>query len=272
MKADWVNNCVQLCYQPAEFYSGSRKIIQDISLEFSWPCDLTYADAGYNDRAKSQQLDRNYLDQESIDAASQLWDSYRQRPKYRSVMFSTVRTLIKDHKGPRGSKMGACILGVILTMNNKGTEVEITFCYRTSELLKKFPADLVYFSNLITKNFNLDGMKVTKLRCYFTNITVHPAYFVILIPHLKNPVKVLEQIRAKDEYFWQWCVKWSGRYLIKRLGHGIAKFSQALQVKRYATNRITGDKLIELQNYIEENHPGYKHTRFDDAGEQDEVD
>ncbi len=270
MKQDWINNCIELFHTPADFYSGSRKILKDVLLEFSWPCDLTYADAGYSERMKEHQLARNYLDQESIDAASKLWDSYRARPKYRSVTFSTVRSLVKDHKGPRGSKMGPCIMGVTLSMDNKGKEVEIAFCYRTSEYCKKFPADLVFFSKLIEQNFNLEGMKVTKLKCFFINLTIHPAYAVILFPHLKNTAKVLDKIKEEDKYFYDWIIKWSARYLIEKYGHGIQKFSQALQVKKYATNNITGDKLLDLQTYLEENHPGYTRTRFSEEGDDDE--
>lgn len=270
MKTAWLNNCLQIAKTPADFYSGSRKILKDVILEFPWPCTLTYADAGYSVKMKEHQLARNYLDQESIDAASQLWDMYRQRPKYRSVTFSTVRSLIKDHKGPRGSKMGACILGVILTMNNRGNEVEITFCYRTSELFKKFPADLVYFSDLITKNFNLDGMKVTKLKCYFANLTAHPAYFVILLPHLKDPIKSMDKLKEVDKYFFDWAVKWSSRYLIDKYGNGIQKFSQALQVQKYARTQITGEKYQQITEYLEANHPGYTRSRFNHDEEEND--
>ena len=272
MKQEWIDNCLRLMSQEAVFYSGSRKILKNVILEFNWPCTLTYGDVGYSDNMKKRQLERNYLDQESLDMASALWDSYRARPKYRSVTFSTVRSLLKDAKGPRGSKMGPCVLGGILSMDNKGKEVEITLCYRTSEYFKKFPADLVFFSDLIQKNFNLEGMTVTKFQCFFTNLTIHPAYAVILLPHLKDPIKHLEKMKSEDKYFFDWTVKWSSRYLIEKYGHGIQKFAQALQVKKYAVSRITGNKLQLIQEYLEMNHPGYRSSRYpnDESIETDE--
>lgn len=267
MKQEWIDNCLQLSGMKADFYSGSRKILQNVELEFPFECTLEYADVGYT-IMKRRQLERNYLHQESIDMASALWNQYRTRPKYRSVSFSCYRSLVKDSHGPRGSKMGPCVQSVCLTMDNKGKEVDITVFYRTTEILKKFPADLVFLSDIIKTNFNLEGMKVNKVTCYFANLTVHPAYFVIILPHLKDPIGELERLREVDHYFWEWVTKWTARYTIEKYGHGIAKFAQALQVKKYAVNRITGDKLKTLQDYLETNHPGYTRTRFTEEEEE----
>ena len=268
MKQAWVNNCLELCKTPADFYSGSRKIIQNLELQFPFECDLTLADAGYTSM-KMRQLERNYLWQESVDSAVDLWNRYRQRPKYRSVSFSCYGHFVKDHHGPRGSVMGPCMQSVVLTMDNKGKTAEITVLYRTTEIFKKFPADLVFLKERLLSGFDFSEMTMAPIRCYYVNATIHPAYFVILIPHLEDPIEELRWLRKVDPYFWEWVVKWTARYTIEKYSHGIAKFSQALQVKKYAVNRITGEKLIELQRYLEENHPGYKHTSYSDEGEED---
>lgn len=268
MKQEWIENALILCKTPADFYSGSRKILQNIELDFPYECTLKYEDMGYT-KMKQRQLERNYLHQESIDAASALWDRYRERPKYRSVSFTCYAHFVKDHHGPRGSVMGPCLQSVVLTMDNKGKEVDITVFYRTTEFFKKFPADLVFISDIIKSNFNLEGMKVNNMKFFFANVTVHPAYFVILLPHLEDPISELETLRRTDEYFYNWTVKWSARYLIEKYGHGIAKFSQALQVKKYATSQIQGENLTKIQEYLEEHHPGYTHTRFTEEEEND---
>jgi hypothetical protein len=157
-------------------------------------------------------------------------------------------------------------------MSDKGKEVDIRVLYRTTEFLKKFPADLVFLTERLLQGFNFEGMKVNKVGIFYCNITIHPAYFVILIPHLKDPIKELELIKEADPYFYEWVIKWTARYTIEKYGHGIAKFSQALQVKKYAVNRITGDKLNELNEYLEKNHPGYKHTRFTEGEENESMD
>ena len=269
MKQAWINSCLTLCRAEADFYSGSRKILQNRFLEFPYQCTLDFADMGYT-KMKLRQLERNYLHQESIDAASALWDRYRARPKYRSVSFTCYNHFVKDHHGPRGSVMGPCLQSVVLTMDNKAKNVDITVFYRTTEIFKKFPADLVFLHKILSENFNFEGMTIRPMKFNFANITVHPAYFVIIIPHLKDPVKRLEQLREIDPYMWEWVVKWTARYTIEKYGHGIAKFSQALQVKKYATERITGENLAKLQEYLETNHPGYTRTRFSEEGEDDE--
>lgn len=269
MKQEWVQNCLLLSGMGADFYSGSRKILQNVELEFPFECTLEYADVGYT-VMKRRQLERNYLHQESINMAADLWNRYRARPKYRSVSFSCYRSLVKDSHGPRGSVMGPCMQSVCLTMDNKGKGVDVTVFYRTTEILKKFPADLVFLSDIIKTNFNLEGMHIRTVKCYFANLTVHPAYFVILLPHLKQPIAELEKLKIADKYFFDWVVKWTARYTIEKYGHGIAKFAQALQVKKYAIAHITGSKLEALQEYLEENHPGYTRTRFTEEQDEDE--
>jgi hypothetical protein len=268
MKQAWVDNCLLLCGMEADFYSGSRKIIQNLELQFPFECDLTLEDAGYT-KMKMRQLERNYLWQESIDAAVSLWNRYRERPKYRSVSFSCYGHFVKDHHGPRGSRMGPCMQSVIITMDDKGKSAEVTVLYRTTEIFKKFPADLVFLKERLLPEFDFSGMTMKPVRCYYVNATIHPAYFVILLPHLEDPIGELNKLKKADPYFWEWVVKWTARYTIEKYGHGIAKFSQALQVKKYATGRITGDRLNELQEYLETNHPGYTRTRFTE-GEDDE--
>ena len=74
--------------------------------------------------------------------------------------------------------------------------------YRTTELLKKFPADLVFIRDVLLEGFNFDGMKFEGMNCHFANITVHPAYFSTIIPHLDDPITELEKIKKKDLYFY----------------------------------------------------------------------
>lgn len=261
MKAAWINHILKLSKTPADLYCGSRKIIRNTSLTFPWECDLVMADAGYT-ASKMKQLERNYLHPESIAAAVSLWNEYRSKPKYRSVSFTTYNHFIKDHKGPRGSKMGPCIQSVAITMLNR-KEADINVFYRTTELLKKFPADLIFLKERLLTDFNFDGMTIKGIHCFFANITVHPAYWVTAISHMEDPIFELERIRKADKYFFEWICKWTARYLIEKYGHGIAKFSQAVRVQMHAHKSIIGEERDTLVAYLEKWHPGYHRTRFD---------
>lgn len=268
MRDVWIDHCLAICKKPADLYCGSRKIIRNIQLTFPFECDLEMSDAGYTP-SKMKQLERNYLHQESIDAAIMLWDRYRSKPKYRSVSFTCYNHFVKDHHGPRGSVMGPCLQSVVITMLNK-READINVLYRTTEFFKKFPADLIFLKERLIPGFNFDGMTVRGVNCFFSNLTAHPAYFVTVLPHLADPIAELEILRKKDPYFWQWCVKWTSRYLIEKYGHGIQKFSQAVRVQMYAQKNIIGTELIELQEYLERNHPGYKGLHNQEYAEEEE--
>ncbi len=263
MKDAWIRHALSLAVQPAELYAGSRKIIRAQILEFDDDLDITLADAGYS-KAKMSQLRRNYLHQESVDAARGLWDEYRSKPKYRSVAISCFGRLVKDHGGPRGSKMGSCLLSVTITMLNRG-EYSVELFYRTTEFLKKFPADLIFVKEDILSQFNFEGMTCRGWTCFFSNITIHPAYFVTILPHLENPVAELKAIREKDKYFSDWVIKWTSRYLIPEHGRGIQKFTQAVRVKMDADKRILGKTRDRLIKYVRANHPGYARSRYDEA-------
>lgn len=162
--------------------------------------------------------------------------------------------------------MGPCIQSVAITLLNR-KEVEINVFYRTTELLKKFPADLIFLKERLLTDFNFDGMTVKGINCFFANITVHPAYFVTAIPHMEDPIFELERIRKADKYFFEWICKWTARYVIDKYAHGIAKFSQALRVQMHAHKAITGKELTTLQAYLEKWHPGYRSSRYNVNGE-----
>lgn len=273
MKQDWINQCLTLSHQPAAFYSGARKILQNVHFSLTPHDDLTLKDCGFT-RSKLRMLERNYLVQESIDAALELWKGRVARGKYGSVGFTTYGHYVKggghrshfveihkkrkegdDYKPSRSSVMGPCIQSVIITLNNdKSVVVDIP--YRTTELYKKFPADLVFIRDTLLPPFNI---KPTHINFHFANVTCHAMYFITIIPHLRDPIKELEILKKKDKFFWTWLVKWSSRYLCDEHLRGIEKFSQAMRVRKDALERIDKKTIKMLQRYLRDNHPGFRH-------------
>jgi hypothetical protein len=207
---------------------------------------------------------RGYLHEESIEAALMLWKLRRSKTSYGSVGFTTYNHFLKNDavkKSKRASVMGPCIQSVVITQmkGGKAGSYRIDAFYRTTELFKKFPADLVFIRDVLLKDFDFSGMEFKGLTCHFANVTLHPQYLVTLLPELEDPLAELEKIKAKDNYYWQWAIKWSARYLCEEHYRGIAKFAQALRVKVDADKRIKGRRRRELVEYLRANHPG--HTR-----------
>lgn len=275
MRDDWIKHCLRLVRVEAEHYSGCRKIIQGTMLTFTFkPPWVKLEDAGYT-KYKMTLLLKLYKNEESINAAKILWEKRKEAKKYGSVGFHCYNHYIKgakegttEGKSKRASVMGPCIQAVTLTLLAKA-KVEVDVFYRTTELFKKFPADLVMLKEHLLAEFDFTGHEVVKVRCHFANITCHPMYFVTLLPSLDDPIAELEKIKAADRYFFDWIVKWTARYVIEEYHRGIAKFAQAQRVKKDALQRLDPTYLKKFQKYLKDNHPGHRNEYMEEDDAED---
>ena len=258
MLNDWIDSALRLCVVPADFYSGTRKIIRQRTLVYEdIQDDLTIQDSGYT-KSKMTMLIRNYHHEESVKVAMNLWERRKAQAKYGSVGFTCYNHFIKSEKtSKRGSVMGPCIQSVTLTwLPHKATSIDVF--YRTTEYFKKFPADLVFLRDFLLKPFDFEGCPIESIAFHFASITCHPMYFVTMIPHLYDPIRELRKIKHHDRYFFDWIVKWTARYICPEYHQGIQKFAQAMRVHKDAQERIDPELMPVLQEYLRDNHPGYR--------------
>lgn len=258
LKDSWINNALACAEKKADFYSGCRKILRAQVMRFNLKNNLKIEDGGYT-KSKLTLLRKGYLHEQSRDVAKQLWARRLDQDKYGSVGFTTYNHFIKNDpskKSKRASVMGPCIQSVTLTLLNDRTTAVDVF-YRTTEIFKKFPADLVFIRDELLDGFDIKAKYMT---CYFANVTAHPMYFITLVPSLDDPIGALASIRHKDKFFFDWCIKWSARYICPEYSRGIDKFAQALRVRKDALERIDKHTLRELRTYFKKNHPGHRNT------------
>jgi hypothetical protein len=256
-KEEWLDACLRFSRRSADLWTSDRKILRQRRVTFhDWDDSVTLDDLGYTDK-KLRDLERLYLDEESREVAVQLWERLRSRGKYGSASFSTCNHLVKsgasveeaeDKKSKHGSVQGPCMQSVVVTWIAKD-QVAIDVPYRSTELFKKFPADLVFLRDLLLEPFDFSGMEVT-VTCYFANVTVHPMYFVTVLPHLDDPLGEMERIKDKDPTFHRHLVTHTAHYVCPEKGKSIANHSQSLRVKDYALAAIKGRELRELQGYL----------------------
>lgn len=294
---EWLKLCLRLSAQEADFYSGARKIIRNVHWTLpSLTPELTLSDAGYRGNAKLRQLERNYIHAESRDMAKVLWEGRLKRGKYGSVGFHCFNHYIKGTntnyfewlrrkkasaeekkefdvpRSKRASVMGPCIMSVAITLLNDGTTGVDCF-YRTTELFKKFPADLVFIRDSLLSGFDFSEAPVSHINFHFASVTCHPMYFVTLMPLLPAPLTELERLRKTDRYFHDWVVKWSARYLCDEYMRGIQNFQQAMRVRKDALEKLKDRRLVLIQKYLRDYHPGYRndpHTPKDLMEDDDE--
>lgn len=268
MKEQFIKAACELSFAEADFFSGNRKILCNRSLTFEGPLldDFDIADCGFT-KSKLTMLRRLYLVQESIDAARKLWEERKKKSKYGSVSFHCFGHTIKSEKtSKRGSKMGPCLQSVVLTwipgrQRQSDGWTDITVSYRTTEFFKKFPADLIFLRDELLSQFDFTDVPIRNIHFHFAGMTIHPMYFVTLVPHIPKPIKMLNQLRDEDPHFWDWIVKWTSRYICEEYEHGIQKFEQAKRVGLDAHRRIDPKTLERLQRYVRKHHSGFRGAR-----------
>jgi len=259
MKELWATACVTAANGAADFWSGNRKITRNKSLTFHnrhWTNDLSLADLGYT-KAKMSQLNRNYYHPESVETALMLWDRRRKQNKFGSVGITCYNHFIKsnpDKKSKLASTMGPCIQAVTLTLvPREPTKVDVF--YRTTELFKKFPADLIWLRDHLLAPFELEDLDV---QCHFANMSVHPMYWAVVVPHQKHPIAALEVMKLMDLKMYNWTMKWLGYLLCPEHIRGIARFSQAVRVQTGLVDALDTKTNRKLTDYVRKNHPGFR--------------
>jgi hypothetical protein len=273
MKQFWIDSCLKLCRTEADFYSGARKILRPVRLIYEDDMlgemfTIKIEDSGFT-KNKMGMLKKNYYLEASIVAARELWNERIKKDKYGSVGVSCYGHYVKgDVKGatPRGSKFGPCIQAFTLTYNKRKTSVDVF--YRTTELLKKFPADLVFLRDVLLAEFSFDKAPIESITFHFANVTVHPMYWITLVPHLSDPIADLIALKKKDPFFHNWVVKWTARYVCDEYSNGIQKFAQAMRVSIMAKRNIDKTKMKALQKYLRANFP--KKGKLDDDEDVDD--
>lgn len=262
MKKEWIHECRRLAIKPGEHYvSNTRKIFRGVEMNLGRiDDDLTLHDIGYHTQ-KLRALERLYTDPTSVAMAAKLQSFYRESGRAvknnDSVAFSTMAHFIKNKMERRRgvSAQGPCLLSVAIT--DMLPRPQVTLFYRTSDLLRKFPADLIFVRGLINDHF--DSMGGFDLTAYFANLTVASPYYPVLFQWLDDIPAELEKIRKQDEWFWKCVVTFSAQYFCPEHKRGIDKYSQTKVLKKFALTTITDKaKKRDLQAYLRRVHPGYK--------------
>jgi hypothetical protein len=269
----WIETSLELAYEPADFYTGARKILRNKLITFQAndiQDDLEIEDIGFT-RTKMTLLRKGYYVEEAIKVAQMLWNLCLEKRKYRSAGFHCYNHLLKsdpNKKSKRASVMGPCIQAVTLTYLEDHTTAVDCF-YRTTEYFKKFAADLVFLRDVLLPEFDFTNAPIREINFHFAGITCHPMYFITLLPHVEDPVRAIKELRKHDEYFWNWVVKWTARYLVEEHFHGIEKYCQAMRVRTVSLNLLPKRFIRKLVPYLIEVHPGYKRTSLREVKEED---
>ena len=211
MKQDWLSHCLDYSETPGDFRAGTRKIFRQVTLDFfDLEEDLSEEDAGYK-KLKMSLLRKLYLHEESLISAVDQWNERAMKGKYGSVGFTCYNHILKPHSSEsankRASKMGPCLQSVIITLTgNKTAEVDVF--YRTTELYKKFPADLVLLRDHMLSEFDFTDIPFARMTCHFANVSMNPSFVSVPMVLSKDPMYWLDRIKYGDMLYYLQCCKW----------------------------------------------------------------
>lgn len=256
MRDEWFDFCMDMADSPGDEWSGTRKIINNVVRQFEEiKPDLQLIDAGYTTH-KMAALNRLYRVPESHEAAVSLWNRRLAQRKYGSVCFHCHNHITKSDPA-KGSKRSSVMMPCIQSMSvtyHEGHTAEAHAYYRTTEVFKKFPADLVFIRDVLLAPFDFSLCPLTKITFFFANVTVHPMYYATLFEHMENPVREMEKLKKVDPRFHKEVVNWTSRYFDPYFHGGIIKYAQAMRVHEVLEQKITGKLRDDIAEYVVENH------------------
>lgn len=239
LKSEWLDHCLRLAGRPSDLYSKNRKILRNQHVSFGlWDDSLSLDDVGYTDK-KLSDLERLYQHDESQAKALELWRG-RRSDKFGSVAFHCFSHLTK--RAGRTGEQGPCLLSVVISNPFGKTAVDVN--YRSTELFKKFSADLVFLREVLLKPFG----RIDTVTCNVANVTLAPLYFPTVIPHLDDPIAELEKLRQRDAKFHRLVVHESKDLLCG--GTVNANFQSAQRVVRHVMEQTNPRIMNAVKTYL----------------------
>lgn len=254
MKADWINMATKLSLAPASFHSGDKKILRGFTTTFDRAeDDLNLEEIGYT-KSKITTLIKNYTHTESLDMAEKLWADRQASNRYGSVGFHCYNHLIKAWSLAETNKIksvhGPCLQSIVLTGVGK-QKAHVDVFYRTTEVLKKFPADLILIRDAFLPRFNLDDWDYD-ITFHFANLTMSGMYMGVLLSHKPKPIQFLERVAKSDPHFHRACARWLISILDVPDPDSFArqhKFNQAHRTSIGIRKNMSRDKVNSIIDY-----------------------
>lgn len=238
----WLSTINKVLKHEQGFHVSGKFIAQNVQLSYpssAIKLDLTLDMLGFQKKKLTMLRDYYYHDESIRVALSQL-EHRRELKTYGSCGVTTYAHLAKKERPMHGP----CIQSLVFTHMPDGT-VNVNVYYRTTEVFKKFAADLIFLRDIILPQFGVNG----SITFTFANATFHPMYWVVSAPYLTDPVKHLNRLRSQDLIVWRGIIRWTHRF-IEQPG-SLLKFKQGYRVSKHLHRLLDPDKLNELRKYVE---------------------
>lgn len=237
--------------------SGVRKIVSDIQFQLTWDqlnsCELKYSDICYTP-SKEKQLLRNYWNEDEVEAAVEKLLS--RKGKVHSSVSIQLRGREKDSRS-----QGYCMQNMVITITPEKSYVDIY--YRSTEVIQKFLADLIFFSRMLPKIFDKIGVSPDLVRFKFANVYLSSVFIPIFIRYEENPDGFFLWLKRHDLRFYRTCGLSTRKFFNEDHNYS---YRTRVKMFEYWKEHVDHKKVRSLQNRLSTLTGNIK-----EDGEDDEV-
>lgn len=242
----WLNFTKAQLKTKEYFHVSGKRISRNVLLEVPYARlfknEISLDMLGFSKR-KIIMLTEYYLNTESVRVAKYQLENRIEKGTYGSVGVSTYNHFAKKERPMHGP----CIQSVVFT-HVVGGKISVDVFYRTTEIFKKFAADLIWLSTIFFPQFPMIKDKRGTIRFHFANTTFHPMYWAVSAPYLEDPVEELNDVKKIDYVMWKGIIRWTYRYVTQPAS--LLKFKQAHRVSKHMKRLMEPKKFKKLEKYI----------------------
>lgn len=210
----WAGFIAHVSAMPARTYSGVRKIVDNTHFEvpgvdfFAVP-GVTFEDLSFTERGKMGQLMRNYFDPLE-------WDKAVIKVRERKGKPHTSVAIRLTAAGKDSRSQGFCMQSLVLSMTKDCNTIDVF--YRSTEVIQKFCADLLFFNRVIPERLLLPlGMSprdIQVVRFHFANAYLSCVFLPTAMRFQPGgAVGWLESFRKADPRMWRTACMVAARYM-----------------------------------------------------------
>ncbi len=215
MNKYWSNLLVPYLYKPYDFSEGVRHIFRDVN--FTIPLDKffdknnTIESIGYK-QMKISQLKHHYLVEDSLERAVKEVGLRIEKKNFGSA------TVIHHGNPKKHVAADFCLTSTTITVDPRKKVCYVDINWRSMEAWKRGRADFIFIREVILSRFAeyFKTFPVVEVRFHILSLTLHPMYFVLIVPDVPDWKWLLIDVYKKNPAFAKRIFHWNYRYLVDK--------------------------------------------------------
>lgn len=228
-----------------------RKIVQDVHWEVPYSAlksgtGITSGDMGYAESdKKTDQLLRNYFNQEAAEAVR---EKLHERMKSRRAHTSVALSMHGKAKDSRSQ--GHCIQTMVFThaVRRKEEILEVDIFYRSTEVVKKFLADLNFLPKVIEAACPKPD-EIGKVKFHFCNVFLSALFLPIFLEYEQEWTDYFDVMFDNDRRFWNTCVPAISRFFYDKHNY---TYRERVKIYELIHKRYPRPRVLEMREYFED--------------------